>query len=411
MKALFNRAALLLALVVAVASQSLTAQVGGNKPEFFLWRYNGATASPGPVVNGDIMGTIQWKGTVPGNKILTGADIQAVCTGAPTSTTLPTRLSLRTGTPTLAERLTVLENGNVGINTTSPTYRLHVVGNGFFSGDLTVGGNFGVTGSITAGLDVIAGRDVKAGRHVVAVENVSGKNIMASELVSGKNVSATDLVSTKDLTATNLVSTKNLTATETVAAKNITASQNVTATGTVSGATVNSSGNMTAGGTISGATVNSTGNMTAGGTISGATVNATGNMTAGGTITSNRVCTQSQAIGVASCFIPTGFKLAVGGGIIAEEVLVQLRADWPDYVFEKEHDLPTLDEVSDFVQKEKHLPGIPSAAEICEKGLDLGDMQRRTMEKLEELYLLTIQLNGRIGQLEKENAALKSSKN
>lgn len=437
MKAFFNQTALLLALLVAAFSQPISAQVGGTKPEFFLWRYNGAAVSPGPVVNGNSLGNIQWKGTVPSSKILIGADIQATCTGAPTATTLPARLGFRTGAPTLTERLTILENGNVGINTTSPIYRFHVEGNAFVSGDFNVGGNFNVAGSITAGLDVIAGRDVKAGRHVVAVENISGKNVAATELVSGKNMTATNLVSTKNLTATELVSTKNLIATENISTKNLTATElistknlnatelvsakNLTATENISaGQNLFAANNITATETITGKNINALQDIIAGGSVtanilSGNTLladnaNISNNISAAGTITGNKICTQTQAIGTAGCNVPAGFRLAVGGGIIAEEVRVELQGAWPDYVFGEKYELPKLAELAEFLQNEKHLPGIPSALEMEKNGLDLGEMQRKTIEKVEELYLLTIQLNARISQLEAENAALQTGK-
>jgi hypothetical protein len=48
----------------------------------------------------------------------------------------------------------------------------------------------------------------------------------------------------------------------------------------------------------------------------------------------------------------------------------------------------------------KHLPDIPSAEEMEEQGLDLGDMQIKLLQKIEELTLYVI-------ELKKENEVMK----
>lgn len=110
------------------------------------------------------------------------------------------------------------------------------------------------------------------------------------------------------------------------------------------------------------------------------------------------------------------YELVVGGGILAEEVLVRLQSSWADYVFEKGYELHPLSEVEAFIQQEKHLPGIASAKEVAENGLNLGEMQKAQMEKIEEIYLHLIALEKRVNaleaqnrQLEVENAALKAN--
>lgn len=90
------------------------------------------------------------------------------------------------------------------------------------------------------------------------------------------------------------------------------------------------------------------------------------------------------------------YKLAVGGNIIAEKVKVKLAANWPDYVFKPEHRLPTLKELESFIQLNKHLPGIPSAAEVEKDGLDLGDNQANLLKKIEELTLYAIEQDKRL---------------
>lgn len=75
--------------------------------------------------------------------------------------------------------------------------------------------------------------------------------------------------------------------------------------------------------------------------------------------------------------------------------------DVADYVFEEGYDLKNLSEVEAYVNENKHLPGIPSAAEIEKDGVSLSKMTNLLLEKVEELTLHMI-------QLEKENKALKA---
>jgi len=95
-----------------------------------------------------------------------------------------------------------------------------------------------------------------------------------------------------------------------------------------------------------------------------------------------------------------GYKLSVDGKVVCEELLVQL-SPWPDYVFKPEYKLASLLEVEQFILKNNHLPGIPTAAEVESEGLNVGQMQQLMMEKIEELTLYMI-------DLKKENDALKA---
>jgi hypothetical protein len=47
---------------------------------------------------------------------------------------------------------------------------------------------------------------------------------------------------------------------------------------------------------------------------------------------------------------------------------------WCDYVFDKNYDLRSLDQVNAYIQANGHLPEVPSTAEITAQGLDVGDM-------------------------------------
>jgi len=87
-------------------------------------------------------------------------------------------------------------------------------------------------------------------------------------------------------------------------------------------------------------------------------------------------------------------QLSVNGTILARRIRVSTNAaDWPDYVFADNYQLPSLQSVEAFIREHKHLPEIPSAATIEETGQDLGEMQKLQMQKIEELTLYIIQQN------------------
>ena len=82
----------------------------------------------------------------------------------------------------------------------------------------------------------------------------------------------------------------------------------------------------------------------------------------------------SLAIGTTD---PLSYKLAVNGSAIATSVTVKLYANWPDYVFKKGYQLPSLTEVKAYIDQHQHLPEMPSEQEIKTDGLNLGEMNKR----------------------------------
>ena len=83
-------------------------------------------------------------------------------------------------------------------------------------------------------------------------------------------------------------------------------------------------------------------------------------------------------------------KLSVNGDIRATEIKVKTNIAVPDYVFEPDYQLPTLEETSAYIKANKHLPEIPTAKEIKANGMDLGKLNLRLLKKIEELTLHTI---------------------
>lgn len=83
------------------------------------------------------------------------------------------------------------------------------------------------------------------------------------------------------------------------------------------------------------------------------------------------------------------YPLAVNGTVEAKEVIVQ--TGWSDYVFENGYHLTPLNEVERTIKSQKHLPGMPSSAEVAEHGVNLGDMQAKLLAQVEELTLHQIE--------------------
>lgn len=115
----------------------------------------------------------------------------------------------------------------------------------------------------------------------------------------------------------------------------------------------------------------------------------------------------TSGVGIGTSAIPANYKLAVDGLAMFEKVTVKLSETWPDYVFSKDYPLQSLEETKLFVEENKRLPNMPSAEEVAEEGIDLGAMDARLLEKIEELYLHVIELNDKVDHLEEENLELK----
>ncbi|MEM9680750.1 MAG: CARDB domain-containing protein, partial [Bacteroidota bacterium] len=94
--------------------------------------------------------------------------------------------------------------------------------------------------------------------------------------------------------------------------------------------------------------------------------------------------------------------LTVNGTVLAKEFKATLNYAWPDYVFLPTYPIMPLKELEAYIQKYGHLPNIPSAEEVEEKGVNLTEMNTKLLEKVEELTLHIIALEKRIKELEKQ---------
>jgi hypothetical protein len=100
-------------------------------------------------------------------------------------------------------------------------------------------------------------------------------------------------------------------------------------------------------------------------------------------------------------------KLDVNGTIHSKEVKVDMEG-WSDFVFKKEYNLPTLAEVENHIKEKGHLENIPSEEEVLKNGINLGEMNAKLLQKIEELTLYSIQQSKEIEALREESKSFKA---
>lgn len=105
-------------------------------------------------------------------------------------------------------------------------------------------------------------------------------------------------------------------------------------------------------------------------------------------------------------------KLAVNGDIFSKKIKVT-QTGWPDYVFHSSYKLLSLKDLESYIQRNNHLPDVPSATDVEKSGLDLGDNQALLLKKIEELTLYIIEQdktikeqNNKINDLQNMNKKL-----
>lgn len=90
--------------------------------------------------------------------------------------------------------------------------------------------------------------------------------------------------------------------------------------------------------------------------------------------------------------------------IYAESITVTQNSmiSWPDYVFKKEYKLLSIEELESYIKLNQHLPGVPSALTIKEKGMNVLEINQSLLEKVEELSLYIINMNKEIAEIKKQ---------
>lgn len=126
------------------------------------------------------------------------------------------------------------------------------------------------------------------------------------------------------------------------------------------------------------------------------------------------IINEAGNVGIGTLSVPAGYRLAIDGNMICEEVWVRNSTNWPDYVFKSDYKRLPLKDLEQKIQELGHLPNIPSEVEVAE-GYQVSEMQKKLLEKIEELTLYLIEehhkneaLQNRLNQLEKEMQGLKN---
>jgi hypothetical protein len=263
-------------------------------------------------------------------------------------------------------------NGNFGINTDDPIQKLHVVGNTYLNGNLGIGistpaqklhvvGTTYLNGNVGIGVSTPQAKLDVSGD--VSIEGTFALNKGASTCLAIGSAFYSTLNWGTSYIGFNAIRNNS--------------ARNWTCTG---------DGVHNGGGLIY---------TTVDGSIYFASIPSTGG--------SNKTLTDAQ--------IKQNIKLHLNaeGKLKAKQLSVSL-AGWPDFVFESDYNLPALTEVEQYIKQYKRLPNIPAAQEIEENGLDVGDMQSKLLQKIEELTLYILQQHQQIADLQNQINELKNNK-
>ncbi len=112
-------------------------------------------------------------------------------------------------------------------------------------------------------------------------------------------------------------------------------------------------------------------------------------------------------VAIGTTYTPGNHSLYVKGGILAEEIKVQLVDSWSDYVFQPGYKKISLTELEKFINENKHLPDVPSADEMKQNGLDVVEINSLLLKKIEELTLYIIDQQKQIENLKMHYIKLK----
>lgn len=353
---------------------------GTNPPNIVGIRHGGTIAAPTATTSGSIPLSINAKGYNGTSFTTETGTIRFISTEAYTTTALGTRIDFMTvanGTTALSTKMTLLGDGKLGVGTTSPITTLNVAGGNWdlatTNGDFAIGNStyklkFGVaTGGGGAG-------DARIYTTGGTNRTIFGSNVSDIMTVASTGVGVGTITPVKDLVVTGA------TPSMVIGYNSATFDNNVESGRLYFDEGVNNAlrcgFEMHYDGLANRFNINS---LCTGSTNRFTILRDNGNV----------------GIGVLN---PVN-KLEVNGVIRANEVIVE--TGWADYVFQDDYKLKPLSEVEAFIKVNKHLPSLPSADKIQEKGAHVAELMTKMMEKIEELTLYSIEQKKEIDELKR----------
>lgn len=115
----------------------------------------------------------------------------------------------------------------------------------------------------------------------------------------------------------------------------------------------------------------------------------------------------NNSLSIGTTSINPNYKLIVDGTISTKKLRVNT-TPWADFVFNKNYPLLPINKLEEYIKLNKHLPEIPTTNEVEKSGVDVGEVQAKLLQKIEELTLYLIDQNKRIAMLENKLKQQKS---
>ncbi|MCB0556240.1 MAG: hypothetical protein KDD02_22025 [Phaeodactylibacter sp.] len=383
-----------------------SAQITGQNPLMATNKNNGYDAVTGkkPVEQDDLLGRYQVRGWVTDGFYHPGAEIRSIVTGPVQHDGFAANLQLRTGFPDLVTRIAITAEGRVGVGTVDPDFDLDVVGNthtnGNFFGRIHFDDNLSIDAPPSTYTD-----EAYFERHQLSGFGTAP----ASTTVDGGLFTLAPGGASQDHQL--FFADDGIFHRREAAAAGSWGNpwEKLLSSGDING-TPNQVAKFTGPSSLGDSHIYDDGiriGIHTGSPDVNFDVDIKGDTKADGSLTVTGSAFVGSALGVGTLSVPAGFKLAVDGNVICEELRVLLSPSWPDYVFAKDYTLMPLEAVEKAIAVEGHLPGIPSAQEIEADGLQIGAITANQQEKIEEAFLHLIEMNKQLQALQQENALLK----
>ncbi|MCC7507034.1 MAG: hypothetical protein IT259_17135 [Saprospiraceae bacterium] len=441
---------------------SLSAQIAGQKPELILYFSNGSPTGAQPAMQGDTTGRIKFNALTATGNIKTGASILSWVEGPVSPGFLQSNLVFRTGF-LQSNRMIITSSGLVGIGTLNPQYHLDIVGNTHTSGDYF--GRWHIDNNSTTddapntylteayferkqrsilGVPAGAGNDFGATLTIAPDPNATtfdhqlffGDDGIYNRFKTGNAADWSGAAWNKLLSGADINGTTNFVSkfTGPNSLGNSQLFDNGANVGIGVGNAPDAAFRLTVGGATrvnGGLTVGNDANVGGNAVVAGnANISGNSNVTGDNNVGGNENVSGDANIDgdidvdgggridgtlVLGASVPNPphagalvHQLYIGGSMICTEAKVALIPAWPDYVFEEDYQLMPLAEKEQFVKENRHLPGVPTAQEVAETGLPLGQTQLAVTQNLEEVYLHLFEMEKRLNALEAANKRLEA---